>query len=211
MIRFLHSMDFSFASPPGDSSGPAKDGKRPWLSVSGRKRVELENEPDVASPEEVKAQVVDVVEVGQQTSQLLRYGVYISVFFAIFSIWSTSLTALSVLDQKPLWPGSKPRTVETTKIGERECDSGDAPSTINPAQTEATAPATDLSAESVLLTSDDFVSWQDLLLAVFIFLLTFVAARNIPGLLSLTVFSQSQSRAGWELSRSPLWYATSSF
>ena len=42
----------------------------------------------------------------------------------------------------------------------------------------------------VLPPADDFVSWQDLLLSVFVFLLTFVAARNIPGLLSLAVFSR---------------------
>ena len=153
-----------------------------------KKKGELENEPDVASPEEVKAQVVNVVEVGQQTSQLLRYGVYISVFFALFSIWSTSLTALSVLDQKPLWPGSKPRTVETTASQSVGAMPGLLPQT--PAKAEETVPTANTSVESVLLTADDFVSWQDLLLAIFVFLLTFVAARNIPGLLSLAVFSR---------------------
>ncbi|MGJ8723613.1 MAG: mechanosensitive ion channel domain-containing protein [Roseibacillus sp.] len=157
---------------------------------------ELESEPDVASLEEVKAQAVDVVEVEQQTSQLLRFGVYFSVFFAIFSIWSSSLTALSVLDQKPLNPRIKPRVVEITKR-----ESSPAMSVFVPQQgAKADETASEQAGDPIVEKSDpitelvlppkDFVSWQDLLLSLFIFLLTFVAARNIPGLLSLAVFSR---------------------
>ena len=155
-----------------------------------KKKAELENEPEVQSPEEVKAQAVNVVEVGQQTSQLVRYGVYFSVFFAIFSIWSTSLTALSVLDEKPLWPGSKKQAVETTAGGSTaSSNTGAMPSLMPPMSSQAAETAPEAVA-TVLAPPNDFVSWQDLLLSLFVFLLTFVAARNIPGLLSLAVFSR---------------------
>ena len=165
-----------------------------------KEKGELEKEPDVASLEEVKAQAVDVVEVGQQTSQLLRFGVYFSVLFSIFSIWSSSLTALSVLDDKPLNPNAKPRVVAATQTGSTSALPNVIPQTTpaseDAAGEQASEPANEPAARhsdaiaDLVLAPDDFVSWQDLLLSLFIFLLTFVAARNIPGLLSLAVFSR---------------------
>lgn len=144
-------------------------------------------EGDVPSLEDVKAQAVDVVEVEEQTTQLVRFGVYFSVLFAIFSIWSSSFTALSILDEKPLFPGAK-KTEETS--------SADIGEVINLADPMVALDADGLGNEADAITelvsapSSDFVSWQDLLLSLFIFLMTFVAARNIPGLLSLAVFSR---------------------
>ena len=167
--------------------------KRREADLAQRAREEsgdVKNDSDFASLEEVKAQAVDVVEVEEQTVQLVKVGVYFSVLFTIFSIWSSSLTALSILDQKPLWPNSRPvLSGEDSKVS--------APVPLLPA-----VPGSDLGAideigeelapisELVSAPSNDFVSWQDLLLCLFVFLLTFVAARNIPGLLSLTVFSR---------------------
>lgn len=146
-----------------------------------------ETEADVPSLEEVKAQAVDVVEVEEQTSQLLRFGVYFSVVFAIFSIWSSSLKALSILDQKPLWPNSQTQ-VEKAAPSQGSL-SGLVPAAPS-AETGSSQSDLDPLTELVAAPSNDFVSWQDLLLSLFIFLITFVAARNIPGLLSLAVFSR---------------------
>ena len=162
--------------------------KRREVALAQRAREksgEAEGDSDVPSLEEVKAQAVDVVEVEEQTGKLVKFAVYFSVLFAIFSIWSSSLTALSILDQKRLWGGSKPVATETAKA------SPAVPSLLpSAAKSDEEAVASDVTADENTISSDDFVSWQDLLLALFVFLLTYVAARNIPGLLSLTVFSR---------------------
>ncbi len=161
--------------------------QRREASLAERTREESGLEPeegDVLSLEEVKAQAVDVVEVEEQTVQLLRFGVYFSVVFTIFSIWSSSLTALSILDQKPLWPNAQ-KTISST-------NSVPAAGTglLLPSGGVETSAEAEAFAELVAAPSADFVSWQDLLFSLLIFLLTFIAARNVPGFLSLVVFSR---------------------
>ncbi len=150
---------------------------------------ELENEPDVLSLEEVKAHAVDVVEVEEQTGQLVRFGVYFSVVFAIFSIWSSSLTALSILDRYPLWPGSETVEADTTSATSQDSAGKESSPALVP-DMESWSTGSEPIAGLVAPPANDFVSWQDLLLSLFVFLVTFVAARNIPGLLSLAVFSR---------------------
>lgn len=156
---------------------------------------EVESETSLPSLEEVKAQAVDVVEVEEQTSQLVRFGVYFSVFLAIFSIWSSSLTALSVLDRYPLWPGSQNQAATPSGPSAQGSGASGSLSSLVPGTSglSADTPASDeleVINELVAPPGNDFVSWQDLLLSLFVFLITFVAARNIPGLLSLAVFSR---------------------
>ena len=144
-------------------------------------------ESDVPSLEEVKGEAIDVVEVEEQTSQLLRFGVYFSVVFTIFSIWSSSLTALSILDQKPLWPNTRSAVTQS----DSPLSSTLLPAAPSDSQSDGGEENEfDALTELVAAPSNDFVSWQDLLLSLFVFLITFIAARNIPGLLSLAVFSR---------------------
>ncbi|MBK1832650.1 mechanosensitive ion channel domain-containing protein [Roseibacillus ishigakijimensis] len=151
------------------------------------KEGEGSKETEVPSLEEVKAQAVNVVEVEEQTNKLVRFCVYFSVIFAIWSIWASSLKALSILDQVPVVPGQE-------QIGHNEKEGS--PSSPTDWVPGVSAPVAEESAKGepplgdLVGVPDDFVSWQDVLLSAFFFFLTFIAARNIPGLLSLSVFNR---------------------
>ena len=136
--------------------------------------------------EEVEARALDVVEVEAQTTQLVRLSVYFSAFFAIWAIWSSSLTALSVLDQIPLWPvgGSAAETVSdsTSQVMNLTYDQS-----ATPAENMEEAAST---VEEIVSPVQDRVTVQDLLLSILLLMLTFVAARNVPNLLSLTLFNR---------------------
>lgn len=140
---------------------------------------------EVPSLEEVKSHAVDVVEVEEQTTQLVRLSVYFSVFFAIWAIWSSSLTALSILDQIPLWKrGGEAEAVQKADSALTSF----VPGTASASSETAGTPVDSLT--EIVRPNSNRVTVQDLLLSFFFFFLTFIAARNIPGLLSLTVFNR---------------------
>ncbi len=139
-----------------------------------REAILAEDDADVPSLDEVKSQAVDIVEVEAQTTQLFKLLVYLGVIFGLWGIWSTTLTALEFLDGVRLWGGG------TTEIG----------------KVEAVPFVSGGTEEGVVSVPEKFVSLQDLLVALVVFGLTFVAARNIPGLLSLTVFDRIQLGPG---------------
>lgn len=152
--------------------------RRREVAMAEREREEegAEKAPDLPSLEEVKAEAVNVVEVEEQTMQLLRLATYAAVFFGFWAIWSSTLPALSVLDKVTLWGGGQ---VES---------SAEAKSLVPNLTGSSEAPGDKV--KKMVTPSDDRVSLQDLLLTVVFFALTFIAARNIPGLLSLTLFSR---------------------
>lgn len=157
-------------------------------NLAQRKREEegeSEDVSEVPSLDEVKAHAVDVVEVEEQTTQLVRLSVYFSVFFAIWAIWSSSLTALSVLDQIPLW--KRGGEAEATQKADSSLTSF-VPGTTSASSEAAGTPVDSLT--EIVRPNSNRVTLQDLLLSFFFFFLTFIAARNIPGLLSLIVFNR---------------------
>lgn len=141
---------------------------------------------DLASLEEVKAAAVDVVEVEEQTTRLLRITTYLAFFFAIWGVWSNALPALTVLDQVHLW-GPEPEKPAST--GDFSGSDSTSPSLPTPTGSESERTPT-TSPLPIALKDDGSISLQDLLLSILFFALTFSAAKNIPGLLSLAVFSR---------------------
>jgi len=159
-----------------------------------------EKEADLPTLDEVKAQAVNVVEVEVQTIQLVRLSVYFTVFFAIWGVWSSTLPALSILDKVQLWkdseavadsgaskskvPGMSAITGGTKEDPAKE--SGDGGTSDNESAPEVSEV---VAAEP----ADPGVGWitlQDIFLSILIAMITFVAARNIPSLLSLSVFNR---------------------
>ena len=134
---------------------------------------------ELPSLEEVKAEAVNVVEVGAQTAQLLRLAIYAAVFFGLWGIWSSTLPALSFLDESTVWGDTGQAAAPGSQVS--------SPSLI-PDMTGASSASSEVPAASS--TVDDRVSLQDIFLSIVLFTLTFIAARNIPGLLSLTLFSR---------------------
>ncbi|MDQ8191763.1 mechanosensitive ion channel domain-containing protein [Roseibacillus persicicus] len=154
---------------------------------------ETDKEMDLPSLEEVKAQAIDVVEVEEQTSRLVRFCVYFSVLFAIWSIWSSSLVAFSKLDTIPVNPFLKAKQEEVSKPAPVIDSLLTGGTSTGEAEAKSSEPEVDeefSALTEIVGPSKNFISWQDLILAVFIAALTVVAARNIPGLLSLAVFNR---------------------
>lgn len=152
--------------------------RRREIALAERERQE-EGDHDTSLPslEEVKAEAVNVVEVEEQTTKLLKLSVYVAAFFGLWGIWESTLPALSVLDKVELWRSGPPTASESP-----------APTVIPGVPVaeesgEAETPTT-------ILVDDGRVTLQDLILTIVFFALTMAAARNIPGLLSLTLFNR---------------------
>ncbi|MDA7868391.1 mechanosensitive ion channel [bacterium] len=137
---------------------------------------------EVPSLDEVKAEAVNVVEVEEQTTQLLKFATYLAVFFGLWMIWSSTWPALKVLDEVELWK-DEPVVVEKKS----EAPSVRGLSAVS-GKDEASPPEAKVA--KMIRVDDGRVTLQDLLLSLVFFVLTFVAARNIPSLLSLTLFSR---------------------
>ena len=162
--------------------------QREALLVERKKNEKKEEIEDVPNLDEVKAHAVDVVEVETQSINLVRFCVYFAVFFAVISIWSSSFAAFSALDRIPVIPGKGQAEVgQASSIGSNSLSllTGEGISGSGGSVVEDVSSAADSS-----FARGDFLSWQDVLLALIFFAITFVVARNVPGLLSLLVFSR---------------------
>lgn len=152
--------------------------RRREIAMAERAREEDgDHDTSLPSLEEVKAEAVDVVEVEEQTTKLLKLAVYVAASFGMWAIWSSTLPALSVLDKVELWTSGTPTVSETP-----------APSKVP--GVPAVGNLGEQEKPSSILFDDGKVTLQDLLLTVLFFALTLAAARNIPGLLSLTLFNR---------------------
>jgi len=144
-----------------------------------------EKAPDIPSLEEVKAEAVNPVEVQEQTTKLLRLGTYLTAFSLIWAIWIPTLPALSVLDEIKVW-GTPSEAQQAEKAPSNLPTIPGIPSQVAQTGTSSGGPSSPLIEEL----DDGIVSLQDLLLSIVFFTLTFISARNIPGLLSLTLFNR---------------------
>ncbi len=112
---------------------------------------------EIAAPIVAKEPEVDLATVDTQTRRLLRAGVLIGLLAGLYLIWADILPALGILDRVRLWS----TTVEVTQI--------------LPGGTVQTIP------QVVNITLGSMA------MASLILLLSLMAARNIPGLLEITV------------------------
>ncbi|MES2474182.1 MAG: mechanosensitive ion channel domain-containing protein [Verrucomicrobiota bacterium] len=150
-------------------------------------RDERESEPgvapqNVASLDEVKANAVKVVEVEEQTTRLVRAATIAVVAFGLAGIWQATIPALSALDRVTLWT-------------EKSAPSSPAPS-VMPSALPAVKSSADTSPPAGTATLVEQVTLQDLLVAVIILFLTYVAGRNVPGLVELMFFRHMHLKPG---------------
>jgi potassium efflux system protein len=140
-----------------------------------------EKPQNVASVDEVKSSVLKVVEVEEQTSRLVRAAAITVIVFGLIGIWQSAIPALSALDRMTLW--------EDTTQANAGGGSTVLPNPLSAISDSGSAEEKDTSdAGSPNYGDDGIVTLQDLLLSFVILFLTFIAARNIPGLLELAVF-----------------------
>ncbi len=178
-----------------------------WILVSRRKfavrqalarraaalaeRDEREPEPgvapqNVASLDEVKTNALKVVEVEEQTTRLVRAATIAFIAFGLIGIWQTTIPALSALDRVTLWeekaaPATSNASSSTSVI----------PNPLSAIKSESEATPTSGTAPA-----EEIVSLQDLLVSIIILFLTFVAGRNVPGLIELMFFSRMHLKPG---------------
>ena len=175
--------------------------RRREVSLAERERARAseestpEKEADLPTLDEVKAQAVNVVEVEVQTIQLVRLSVYFTVFFAIWGVWSSTLPALSILDNVQLWKDSEAMVESSTPpaVVPGMSTLQDAPKEESPdgkMASDLTSEISDGIDPEMTDPGEGWITLQDIFLSILIGVITFVAARNIPSLLSLTVFNR---------------------
>lgn len=140
-----------------------------------------EKPQNVSSLSEVRASAGKVAEVEEQTNRLVRAAAIAVIVFGLIGIWRSSIPALSALDRVALW--GEAGEVEAVRGGGADLLN------LNPVSSEAAEGAEGAGDAEVLVPElSAVITLQDLFLAVVIVFLTFIAARNVPGLLELAVF-----------------------
>jgi potassium efflux system protein len=149
-----------------------------WLLVSrrrlaidqARRRREAAEAAGETKGPEASEPVIDLSSISAQSRSLLRAVVVLGFFGGLWVVWADALPALGILDSVEFWS-------VTEKVSE-------------------TITASDGSTATRLAERPQPVSLQDLLLALLIFAVTFVAGRNAPGLLEITVLGRLPLKAG---------------
>ena len=112
------------------------------------------------APPPVAGAQFDITQISGQALQLLRSAVLFSLLIGGYAIWSSTLPAVGFLEGIELWQGAEVTTTALDPAG---------------------------SGTGVMTTAYDMVTLQDLLWAMTLLLITLIVAKNIPGLLEITV------------------------
>ena len=131
---------------------------------------------------EEEAERLDIARIDIQTSRLVQGVAWLAFGLTLWFIWINELPALNVLDTVELWPGANDTQVVQSGPG-----TGVA-ATLG-AQSEAPDAA-------VSDTGSKPITLGDLLVALLIALLAWLAAVNIPGLLEIIVLQRLRLAAG---------------
>ena len=140
----------------------------------------------IDSQDDVKAAALSVVEVGEQTSRLVRATTITLLAFGLWGIWKPTIPALSALDKITLWNDQSANVAPAAATPEPEASAGSKDET-DPGLLKDAAAALKPALPVGRNTFDSRITLQDLAASLIALLLTFVAARNIPGLLELTI------------------------
>jgi potassium efflux system protein len=123
-----------------------------------------------------------------QARRVLRWAVGLTLLVCLWGIWSSSLPALSALDQIPLWHlAPSPAAARPPSLLR-----------LNPlpaADSDGSA-ATGEAAADPLGAPTPFVSLWDLMMVLLAAAVTIMAARNLPGFLEMAVFSRLHFERG---------------
>lgn len=142
------------------------------IAEARRRRAEAEQsggeQSGALSPQQLVAddeQYRNLSTQSEQTRRLVATGMVVSAFMGLWLIWSDVVPALGFLDRWPLWTTTVTvtETVATTEDG----------------------PAVTASRQRV-----ESITLADVGLATIIAIVTFVAARNVPGLMEMSLLSR---------------------
>lgn len=142
---------------------------------------------------------VDLGTVDVQTRRLLRSAVGLAAIVGCWLIWVDVLPALAVLDQWKLWPYTS-EVAEVTADGGQSALTGlvapvtaavgSAPATVTAAAPASPAAPAGSSPAPTRVTRTKWITVKDLIVGAVVVLMTFVAGRNLPGLLEISVLQR---------------------
>ncbi|MFH1923545.1 MAG: mechanosensitive ion channel domain-containing protein [Planctomycetota bacterium] len=121
----------------------------------------------------------DVAANTEQSQRLIQTGLIAASFIGMWLIWVNVLPALRILEEWPVWTTTVTATAETNAVR------GPARTLAQPQGSEAAVTATAQPVD-VLRT----VTVADIGLAILIGIVTFVCARNIPGLMEISLLQR---------------------
>lgn len=169
-----------------------------WLYLQ-RRRLAMAHAEKLRSPETAEEQAAATLPLPEDDTQselltylaqarrVLRWAFGLSLLVFLWGIWSSSLPALSALDQIPLW------SLSPTAAGPPP------PSLLRPsplAPAGGGGSATAGVATDAPVAQTPFVSLWDLMLMLLAAAVTLMAARNLPGFLEMAVFSRLRFERG---------------
>jgi potassium efflux system protein len=131
------------------------------------------------APPPVEGTRLDISAMSAQAVQLLRGATLFAVIIGLFAVWSDTLPAIGFLERIELWPGAEEITVVST-----------------PEQVAAGAPATE--------TVYKMITLEDLMWALLLLIITMIVAKNIPGLLEITVLQHLPLERGSQFAMSTI-------
>ncbi|MHC4218267.1 MAG: mechanosensitive ion channel domain-containing protein, partial [Planctomycetota bacterium] len=121
----------------------------------------------------------DISAMSAQAVQLLRGAVLFAVIIGLFAVWSDTMPAIGFLERIELWPGADEVTVVAT-----------------PDEIAAGAPATE--------TVYKMITVEDLLWGLIAVVITMIVAKNIPGLLEITILQHLPLERGSQFAMSTI-------
>ncbi len=148
------------------------------------KAEEEEGDPEVPEIDEEK---INLVTVGDQTRRLVRALSGFALLVGVTVAWADMLPAFAFLDNITIWPIGDGGEVAEAVVGERDA----------PAATEEGEGETRIAVAQPGERRDrNRVSLADLVVAILIATATLVLARNIPGLLEISILQRLPMDAG---------------
>ncbi|MEZ5979416.1 MAG: mechanosensitive ion channel [Planctomycetota bacterium] len=149
---------------------------------------------------------LDLPAIDAQTRQFFRSLLVVVTVLGLYSIWSAGLPAVRMLDRFTVWPDFG-RVLDVSQLDESASSKADvvlqapgssAPSTSAPSSPSANAfgagPASMVAAAAEEAAAESHsksrVSAADVILTLIVLLLTAVAAKNVPGLLEITILKR---------------------
>jgi len=146
-----------------------------------------EKEPSI---EEIESELVDITKVREQAQSLIRMTSIFVIALVLWGVWVEVAPSLKVLDKVNLW--------RTADAAEQTSSSSAVPSGID-TLTGSSGKSEETGALEAIVPLPEqrhFVTLADLGLAILTLFLTYVAVRNIPGLLEITVLRRLKLKAG---------------
>ncbi|MFT7540018.1 MAG: potassium efflux system protein [Gammaproteobacteria bacterium] len=166
------------------------------LDARARREDDAAAETSESSSQPLDADKVDIPAADAQTRQLFKSGITVAAFVGLYLIWASVLPALQGLDRVQLLPVLSVLAAEGEEARDDLISSVAATSDLS----ESTAPVpigipgmpstTPIEGSEAGLGLPSRLTLADLLLALIFFLLTAVAAKNVPALLELSVLQR---------------------